>query len=118
MKRIMTFVTVIALMLCVSSCKENRIWVCYYETYCSDEWGNSDVPEKEKIENIKKYLRENKVRVFEVKIVDTFGTSSCLACHCYSGKEIMCEINEDDSHKIANKGFFLNPDKKKKGVKQ
>ena len=111
MKRIMIFVTVIALMLCVSSCKENKIWVCYYETYCSDEWGNSDVPEKEKIENIKKYLKKNKIRVFEVKIAgrELDINPNCEGCDCSSGMAIKCEINEDDLHKITNKGFFLYP---------
>ncbi|HRN93133.1 MAG TPA: hypothetical protein PL084_00265 [Chitinophagales bacterium] len=92
------------------SCEKitDTTWVYYDETFCADPWGNANIGETEKIKAIGKYLKEQKVKFFKVKIVHdaSIGAITCYACNCKSGNRIHVEIDRKDVSKALNENFY------------
>lgn len=91
-----------------NSCEKitDTTWVYYNETWCMDSWGNADIEESEKIKNIENYLKKQKIKVFEVNILNDGTMDPCDACHCKSGKRIHCKIEENHLGKALDEGFY------------
>lgn len=91
-----------------NSCEKltDTTWVYYDETWCMDPWGNADIEKSEKIKKIQKYLKDKKIKAFEVNIVNDGTMDPCDACHCKSGKRIHSKIKENDLNKAINEGFY------------
>lgn len=109
MKKLLIIITLIV-SVAFSGCEKitDTVWMYYDETWGVDPWGKESVPEKEKINNIEKYLKNRKVKVFDVKIVAdaNVGSILCYAMHCKSGKRIHCKIKEKDLNKATSEGFY------------
>ena len=106
MKRFIILITILAANFTFTACQKDTIWVYYDETYCADKWGVANVPDKEKIKNIKKHLRKQHIQVFKVEIIGDGTLEVCKACFCKTGKRIRCKINEDDLPKAINEKFY------------
>ena len=101
------FIYLILLVSCsFTACQKDTIWVYYDETYCSDKWGDSDVPDNKKIKNVKKYLKSKEISVFKIEISYTGAYEICQACTCKSGNVIKCKISETDLQKSINENFY------------
>jgi hypothetical protein len=109
MKRIAILILIFTGIL-FSACKNDTIWVYYDETFCSDQWGNSDISDKDKMKEVKKYLKSKQISVLKIEIIfdETPSIIMCEACHCKSGKIIKCEINEEDLEKAFKENFYIN----------
>ncbi len=96
-------------MITITGCQKlvKTSWVYYDETYCSDPWGYSDVEYQRKINNIEKYFKDKKIRIFKTEILLDGITDACDACGCKSGIRIKCKINsKDKSEMIAANNFY------------
>jgi hypothetical protein len=104
----LVFVVIICL-LATSSCKKDKdtLWVYYDETFCSDAWGDSDELEPIKKNNIKAYLKNNNVEVFEIKFSKFFPEEGyCKSCGCRSGVRIESKIKARDLDKALSFRFY------------
>ena len=106
MKRIIIFLSTTALLLCINACEKSIPWVYYDETGCSDQWGHANVPDKDKVKNVKEYLKSKQIRVLKVEIANDGTFEPCMACHCKTGKRIKCKINKNDLDKVINENFY------------
>ncbi len=109
MKKIRIIISFLIGTTTFNSCEKitDTTWVYYDETKCFDPWGLQDnVLEKGKKENIKKYLKDKKIKVFEIKIFSDGIAEACKACHCKNGNRIHVEIRKKDVSKIINEGFY------------
>lgn len=84
-----------------SSCEKitNSTLMYYDETGCMDPWRNANIEESEKTKKIEKYLKDKKIKVFEVNIINDGTMESCEACHCKSGNRVHAKIRERDVNK-------------------
>ena len=89
-----------------SACQKDTVWVYYDETGCADKWGVKNVPDAEKIKNVKKYLRRRGIHVITLEITNDGIFDLCEACYCKTGKRIKCEIYKTDLHKAYNENFY------------
>jgi len=91
-----------------NSCEKitNTTWVYYDETYCADPWGGTNIEDSEKIKNIEKYLKKQKIKVFEVIIISDGMMEPCDACNCKTGKRIKCKVKENDVEGMKNEKFY------------
>ena len=81
-------------------------WVYYDETYCSDPWGNADVDDAKKPDNVEKYFKGKKIRIFKVEILSDGMMDSCYSCGCKSGKRIRCKIKTKDKSEMKAVNFY------------
>lgn len=103
-------ISIIALCLVAfNSCQKtkDKVLVYYDETFCSDAWGNNDVPEPLKKNNIEAYLKSNGVKVFQIKF-STFLPEEgfCRGCGCRSGGRIESKIAAQDLEKALLLRFY------------
>jgi len=106
MKKLIILLAIISATVFFTACKESTTWVYYDETGCFDKWGNHDVPDKDKVKNVKKYLRSKQINVLELEITNDGTLEACFACDCRTGKRIKCKIYESDLHKVINENFY------------
>ena len=106
MKKLMIVISIVFVSIAFTACQKDTIWVYYNETKCFDKWGQDNVPNKDKIKNVKKYLQSKQIHVFKVEITDDGIQEECKACFCKTGKRIRCKINENDLHKAINENFY------------
>jgi hypothetical protein len=107
MKKIMIIIIAVFTTVLFSACTKDTIWVYYDETHCFDKWGYPDVPDKEKLKAVKKYLKSKNISVLKIETTfDETLVQGCFACHCTSGTIIKCKIYEDDLQKIMNENFY------------
>lgn len=109
MNKRMKHLIIICLSLIVfSGCKkeEETTWVYYDETYCSDAWGQHNIAESEKKDNVKKYLETKGVKVLEIEILNDGIEDVCQVCNCKTGKRIKCKTTESDIKTIINAKFY------------
>ena len=106
MKKIMFLIAIIFISITFSTCQKDTIWVYYDETGCSDKWGVANVPDKDKMKNVKKYLRGKQIHVLKLEITSDGIFEACKACFCKTGKRIKCKIYEEDLYKAINENFY------------
>lgn len=109
MKTMLMLLMSATILLTFCGCKKYATtWVYYDETFCADPWGDANIGETEKIKAIEKYLKEQRVKFFKVKIVHdaSIGEITCYACNCKSGNRIHVEIDRKDVSKALNVKFY------------
>lgn len=99
---------IVLLIITVSSCEKlvDTSWVSYNETNCNDPWGNSDVENQKKIDNIEKYFKNKKIKIFKTEILHDGIADPCDACDCKSGIRIKCKIKSKDKAKMIAVNFY------------
>ena len=97
-----TFLLTIALLGSLACEPEDRIWMVYEETQCSDPWGfnSNDTGSK-----VKDYLKERGIKVFDVEVVRYSIGPFCAACSCPSGRNIRVEVRDSDREALIGLGF-------------
>ena len=89
-----------------TSCDEypdDKIWVSYYETQCSDPWRFGSLPDIES--RVEDYLEQNNIQIFDIEInIYSYGPF-CEACFCPTGRIIRVLIQESDTTSIKRLGF-------------
>ena len=98
------FLTILALTSCEKLTKTS--WVYFDETYCADPWGDYDSDNSKKTDNVKKYLKDNNIRVFKVQVNNDGTQELCKSCGCKSGNRIKCKIKSKDKSKAVALKFY------------
>jgi len=91
-----------------NNCEESddRIWLWYAETYCSDPWGEVSAAEEVREQEILQFLKSEGINVFQIEIMDGGTVEHCRACHCTTGKLIKCRLRDTEVGSMKAIGFF------------
>ena len=108
MKKILIISLLLIGIITFNNCKKitGKVWVYYDETYCANPWGESNLSESEKKNNIKHYLENMDVKVFKVIVSNENTPENCFSCGCKSGNIIKCKIEEKDVNVLVKVGFY------------
>lgn len=77
----------------------------YQETACFDPWFGNNTKAEETPEEVEEFLKEEGIKVFEVKINSGGTPEACDACHCKTGRIIACKVKEKDAETMEAFGF-------------
>ncbi|MBL4624447.1 MAG: hypothetical protein JKY42_04840, partial [Flavobacteriales bacterium] len=104
---IITFATI--LILVVYSCQKEKSSIDFYfdQTLCSDPWNTGQNDSELEIENsVKGYLKDQNIKVHDIEI-DHHGdlTFVCEACHCLSGTKIIVSVDKKKIFKMKSIGL-------------
>lgn len=97
------------LVLGIFSCQDEEdglLRMVYEETGCANPWQMSG-DQNDYVENIRSYLFEKQVFAFSIEVRNELpeGTGVCLACYCWTGRNIYITIPPEQREKAEEIGF-------------
>ncbi|MBI2721093.1 MAG: hypothetical protein HYX39_02845 [Bacteroidetes bacterium] len=108
MKKASFFYILLVTIVTLTNCQKliQTSWVYYDETACADPWGDSNNDESSKKNNVKNYLKDKDIKVFEVQILNDGTLELCYSCGCKTGHRIKCKIKSKDKANAIALNFY------------